>query len=198
MGLFGPSKREVWEQLSREINAEYVEGFWSGSGVQAHVDNWIIVLDTYTVSNGRSSTTYTRIRAPFVNLADFYFCIYRRGLFSDLGKLLGMQDIEIGYPEFDEDFILKGNDEEKVRQLLSDEKIRHLIEGQPRFHLEVKDDEGFFKNHFPEGVDELYFRVPGVIRDIDLLKELYELFAEALRQLCEIGAAGSGNPQVDL
>ena len=38
------------------------------------------------------------------------------GLFSPLGRALGMQDIEIGDAEFDRVFVLKGNDEAKVRQ----------------------------------------------------------------------------------
>jgi hypothetical protein len=41
MGWFGPSKDEVWQQLSEEIGAEFVEGgFWKGSKVQAHVGPW--------------------------------------------------------------------------------------------------------------------------------------------------------------
>ena len=58
------------------------------------------------------------MRAPYVNPEGFRFTIYRKGLFSDLGKLLGMQDIEVGDPEFDEAFIIKGNDESKVRDAL--------------------------------------------------------------------------------
>ena len=116
MGWFGPSKEEVWRQLSQEIGAEFVEGgFWKGSKVQAHVKPWTITLDTYTVSTGKSSVTYTRMRAPYINPEGFRFTIYRKNLFSDLGKFLGMQDIEVGYPEFDEAFIIKGNDESKVR-----------------------------------------------------------------------------------
>ena len=48
MGWFGPSKDEVWRQLSQEIGAEFVEGgFWAstGSKVQAHVGPWIVTLD---------------------------------------------------------------------------------------------------------------------------------------------------------
>ena len=47
---------------------------------------------------------------------------------------------------------------------------------------------------FPEGVDELYFNVAGVIKDLDRLKLLYELFAETLDQLCLTGAAYAANP----
>ncbi len=32
MGMFGPSKKEVWKQLSQEIGAKYIEGsFLKGS-----------------------------------------------------------------------------------------------------------------------------------------------------------------------
>ena len=199
MGLFGPSKKEVWQQLSEEIQADYIEGgFWKGDKIQAHVDNWIVVLDTYTVSNGKSSTTYTRMRAPFINLDGLYFKIYREGLFSGIGKMLGMQDINVGYNQFDENFIIKGNDEDRVRRLFSNERIRSLIEVQPRMNLEIKDDEGFFSTRFPEGVDELYFLVPGVIRDVEQLKELYELFGEVLKELCEMGSASMREPGVVL
>ena len=132
MGLFGPSQKEVWEQLSKEIHAEYIEGgFWKGGKVQARVDNWIVLFDTFAVSDGKTSSTYTRVRAPFKNLESFYFRIYRKGFFSDLGNLLGMQDISVGYSKFDEEFIIKGNSEEKIAQLFLNEKIRELLEQQP-------------------------------------------------------------------
>jgi len=44
----------------------------------------------------------------------------------------------------------------------------------------VKDDEGWFSTAFPKGVDELYFSVVGVIKDVERLKSLYYLFAEVL------------------
>jgi hypothetical protein len=199
MGVFGPSKKEIWQQLAEEIQANYVDmGFWKGDRVEAQVDNWIVVLDTYTVSTGKSSITYTRMRAPFVNLDNFYFKIYRSGFFSGLGKMLGMEDIEVGYEEFDTDFIIKGNNKEKLGQLFSNGSIRSLIQEQPQISLEIKDDEGYFSTHFPSGVDELYFQVTGVIKDIDRLKVLYELFEEVLKELCNMGSASVERPGVDL
>ena len=199
MGWFGPSKDEVWRQLSQEIGAEFVEGrFWKRNKVQAHVGPWTITLDTHTESSGESSTTYTRMRAPFVNPEGFRFTIYRKGFFSDLGKLLGMQDIEIGDPEFDDAFIIKGNDEDRVRALFSDPKIRQIIHAQPDIRLEVKDSEGWFGPRFPEGVDELHFEVLGVIKDVEGLKALFDLFATVLDQLCRIGSAHRMSPDVAL
>ncbi len=199
MGWFGPSKDEVWRQLSEEIGAEFVEGgFWKGSKVQAHVGPWTVTVDTYTDSSGESSTTYTRMRAPYINPEGFRFTIYRKGFFSDLGKLLGMQDVEVGDPDFDEAFIIQANDEDKVRTLFADPKIRQMIQDQPKIRLEVKDSEGWFGPRFPENVDELHFQVIGVIKDVDRLKALFDLFAAVLDQLCRIGSAYEQEPGIDL
>jgi hypothetical protein len=197
--VFGPSKKEMWKSLSEQIGAEYIDGgFWKGDKVEARVGEWTVTLDTYTVSNGKTSTTYTRIRAPYVNRDGFRFTIYSKSFFSDLGKFLGMQDIEVGDEAFDRDFIIKGSDEAKVRALFQNESLRQLIQCQPHFHLTVKDDEGWFGEVFPEGVDELYFGVAGVIKDIDRLKGLYGIFAEVLHQLCLIGSAYEENSGVVL
>jgi len=112
--------------------------------------------------------------------------------------MLGMQDVEVGNFQFDEDFIIKGTDEYKLRQLFANDKIRELISVQPRIHLEVKDDEGFFGSDFPQGVDELYFSVVGIIKDTERLKRLFDLFAEVLNHLCQIGSAYEDDPKMDL
>jgi hypothetical protein len=197
--LFGPSTREIWRQLSAEIGAQYVEGgFWKGDKVQAIHGPWTITLDTYTVSDGKSSIVYTRMRAPFADPEGFRFTVYRKGIFSDIGKWFGMEDIEIGDETFDRDFILKSNHEQKLRELLGSSQIRELISRQPQIYFAVKDDEGFFSSRFPEGVDELYFRVVGVIKDVGRLKLLYDLFAATLDQLCRIGSASRTTPNVSL
>jgi hypothetical protein len=197
--LFGPSRGEIWRQLSAETGARYVDGgFWKGDKVQAAHGEWTVTLDSYAVSTGKVTIVYTRLRAPFVNTEGFRFNIYRRTFFSGVAKKLGMQDVEVGDEEFDREFIVKGNDEGKLRSLLSNEKLRKLIAAQPSISFSVKDDEGYFGASFPEGVDELHFVVTGVIKDIDRLKGLYDLFAETLDQLCRIGSAYERDPGVAL
>jgi hypothetical protein len=199
MGWFGPSKDEVWRQLSEEIGAAFVKGgFWKGGKVHAHVGAWTVTLDTYTESSDKHSVQYTRMRAPYVNPEGFRFTIYRKGFFSDLGKLLGMQDVEVGDPDFDEAFIIKGNNEDRVRVLFSDLKVRQMIQDQPKIRLTVKDSEGWFGPKFPEDVDELHFQVVGLIKDIDRLKSLFDLFAAVLNQLCKIGSAYKQEAGVEL
>lgn len=197
--LFGSSREEIWRRLSAEIGADYVAGgFWTGDKVLVHHGQWTITLDSPSESSGETSSTCTRMRAPYVNKDGFRFTIYRKGFFSDLGKLLGMQDVDVGYPDFDEAFIIKGEDESKLRALFADGRIRALLQAQPSVYLTVKDDDGWFGARFPDGVDELYLLVGGGSKDMDRLKSLYDLFAEILHQLCHIGSAYEDDPNIVL
>jgi len=195
--LFGPSKEEIWRQFCAETGGNYISGgFWNGDKVEARHGEWCVTLDTYTVSTGKSSTTYTRMRAPYVNPDGFTFTVYRKGIFSDIGKWLGMQDVTVGYPEFDEAFIIKGNDEAKLQKLFSNQTIRDLISTQPAIHFAVANPSHLFwnTNDSQPGGDELYFHVVGVIKDVERLKMLYELFSATLDELCRMGSAYENPP----
>ena len=54
----------------------------------------------------------------------------------------------------------------------------------------------WFGTKFPDGVDELLYVVPGVIKDVEWLRLLYDLFAETLDGLCRIGRAADTSPDV--
>lgn len=168
--FFRPSDVEVWRQLADEVGGRFHEGdAWHRDKVEATVDGWTITLDTYFSAANKNE--YTRMQTTVANPSGLTFTIYRRGLFSDLGKLLGMQDITIGIPEFDREFILKSNHEAELRRMLEADRIRELIAAQPDVHL-MLDSKG-----------SLCFSVPEVIRDIPRLKLLFDLFAEALDYL---------------
>ncbi len=197
--LFGPSKTEIWRQLAEQVGGQFVQsGFFGREKVIVRAGEWTLTLDTHTVSTGKSNITYTRMRAPYVNADGFRFEIYRKSVFSGLGKLLGMQDVEIGVPDIDDAFIIKGTHEAKLRMLFADPSIGELLRKQPRIRLRVQDDEGWFGASFPQGVDELHFQVAGIIKDVERLKLLFELFAAVLDRLCRMGSAYERDPGVAL
>jgi hypothetical protein len=195
--MFGPSKEEVWRQLASEIGGNMIERRWQGSKVEARVDEWTVTLDSYMVPAGKAHLPVTRLRAPFVNADNFRFRISRRNLLSGLAHFLGGQDIEIGDPAFDHDFVIKSNDALKVKYLLNAE-LRELIREQPEITFSIKDDDGAFRSRFPDGVDQLTFEAMGLITDVDRLKSLFDLFARTLHQLCHIGSAYESDPRIEL
>ena len=197
--LFGPSQAEIWNLLAQSLNAQFKPGSaFKGSKVIAEVGEWSVTIDTYTESSGESSTTYTRIRAPYVNRDGMRFTLYHASVFSSLGKMLGMQDIEVGYSRFDEEMVVRGENEAKIRHLLADRELCDLILAQKHLRIDVKDDEGWFGTKFPEHVDELQFLVYGTIKDLDRLHALFDLFSRMLHRLCAIGSAYENDPGIEL
>ena len=196
--VFGPSKQKiVWQQLAEEIGGDFTYAFMKGSKIVTSFKNWTIILDTYAVSTGKSTTVYTRMSMPYVKTDSFNFKIYSSGFFSSIGKFFGMQDVKIGQPEFDEKYIIKSNDEEKVRQLLSSKMLRNIMDNHPQIYLEIKDrDGGVMGKPLPDKVNILYFQEVGIIKDIDRLKQLYLLFDALIKQLIEIGAATEADPGI--
>lgn len=53
LNWFGPSREEVWRQLSEAIGARYVDGgFFTPDQVEAAHGPWVVTLDNYTVHTG--------------------------------------------------------------------------------------------------------------------------------------------------
>ena len=161
----------AWRQLATEMGAEFIPGgLFATSKVLAKVKDWTVTLDVYSVPSGDSNTTYTRMRAPLHKKDAFQFTVFRTGLVARLDNKLRAQDIAIGDAEFDHDFTIQGNDEARVRALLANLSIRQLIQAQKRIRLGIRKD-------------ELVFEAQGVIKDIERLKSLFELFKQTLTQL---------------
>ena len=190
--VFGKSKKEIWRQLAEQLDGEFIKGKWvRADRVEAFYEDWTVTLDTFTVDK----STFTRIRAPYVNRDDFIFKIQREHFGHRIGKVFKMQDIEVGYPEFDKDFIIQGSDERKLKMMFANPKIRELINFQPKILLQLRREAPlFYKPKFPEGVNELYYQVAGILKDIEQLHDLFDLFAHTLDHLCAIGTAYEDDP----
>lgn len=197
--IFGPSKNEIWSQIAAEVGGEFKkDGRFKSGGIRCKHQQWELLLDTYVVSTGQTSITYTRMRAPFINKDGLYVKLYRKSLLTGIRSFFGMHDIEIGDPYFDDEFIIKGNSADQIRLLLADPQLKTLINAQPRISLEIKDDEGFFGTTFPDGVDQLVFLAVGVMKDVEAVKGLFELFAVFLERLVQIDSAYENDPGVRL
>jgi hypothetical protein len=185
--LFGPGQNEVWSGIAKTINAKYTPADWMHKGrIDLHGENFIITLDSYRVRRGKGSSTYTRMRAPFKNSNNMQMNIYREGFFSGMGKMMGMSDLTVGDEFFDKEFIIQGSPEPKIVAFLKDAKLKQLIKAQPSVAFSIRKDEGWFRDHYPDGIDELYFQCGGIVKDEARLKQLFELFVASIDRLSEI------------
>lgn len=150
--------------------------------------HWNIVLDTYTVSTGKSTTTYTRIRALFEPNLPFRFAFIRETFLTRVGKFLGMKDVETANPLLDRDYLVRTDNESMVRALVSGSHIAELLVQQPSGTLEIVKFRGR-RSPRPERAAELRWRTGSVIRDPYRLEQLVALFRETLDRLERIGGA---------
>lgn len=185
--LFGSERREIWNQVARELDAEVFEGgaFSNEHTLTLHVHDWQIVLDYHVVSSGNSSSEYTRMRAPFMNPKNLHFKLSKSNFMVDAAnRLFRLQDIEVGYPYFDKRFIIKGNNEAAVKALFQNMNIRSSLMDIKAGGFRVLDKVAAFSS-LPQGVNVLEQQIYGVIKDPTMLKEMFSLFRTTLVELYE-------------
>jgi hypothetical protein len=194
--MFGPSKDRVWKEFSDTIGGSihpggFSDGWWGGeSGILARYKGQEIIFDTYQDFFNRMTVRYTRIRTRYHSSSPLNFTV-RSKTFSDL--LLGLLPhyySKIGDRDFDRNFSCNASNELALGKLLSFSIIRHLLKDISNLELKSRDKDGWgiFSTNFPTGTLELCVRVPGIEKDPEKLKRLYQLFKEVLDRLTEIGA----------
>ncbi len=89
----------------------------------------------------RQNARVTRFVVRFDRALGVGLRLTRQGALTGLGRMLGMQDITVGDPLFDERFVVKGQPEAAVRALLTPEVRARLVELQAQAsELDVADD----------------------------------------------------------
>jgi len=82
---------------------------------------------------------YTRVYTNISNPNNQNIRIYGESWASEIGKKLGMQDIQTGSSEFDDKYMIKGNDEQFVTRVLTwavQDKLLSLRKHRPTVTLE--------------------------------------------------------------
>lgn len=116
----------------------------------------------------------TIFSARFPNPDGFRFAMHEESFFDDLGKFFGMQDVEIGYQDFDDRIIVKTNDEGRIRAMLADDHIRTMLQSLKEFIFEIVPPEDDTAGE--EGHATLELIIEEGITDPVRLREIYHLF----------------------
>lgn len=124
--IYGTNEEEIWKQIDKEFaehpNLLQYQVIINERGRQINL-NIDIDLGGGFESGYETTTFSTKLSCG----DDFRFGIYQQGFLDAAGKFFGMQDVVIGYPEFDRHAIVQSNDENKIKALLSNDVIRGMI-----------------------------------------------------------------------
>jgi len=181
-------RKEAWQQFSNEIQATYVKGgLLKSDKIEATFQNWQIVYDFFTMPIGAIVAIYTRIRTPFVVKSDFKFRISKKNFLTKVAEKFGDSDVITGDSRIDDIFVIQSNSAEKVKNLLSDEKIKSLLLDKADLDFEVSHGYSGIGRQFPNNGDGLSLVVLYESKDKDRLMLIYNLFGEILTSLLETG-----------
>lgn len=97
----------------------------------------LLYIDIDPGGGFESGYTTTLFSAPVQTPDDFELTVHEQGLLEEAGKLFGMQDAIIGYPELDKKLLIKTNDAARVKGLFADETVRDVFQSLQDFTLQV-------------------------------------------------------------
>lgn len=123
---------------------------------------------------------------------DFAFSIFQEKVHHQLGKAMGMQDLQIQDALFDSKFMIQGTNAVKIQELFLDVQMRELILLQPPtlLHIETKAAKTYAKFGIPDHVNAVVYHYDGVMDKLHHLQTAYEILSTVLQQLAQIGAIG--------
>lgn len=93
--------------------------FLSNPSLSGQVRGFEVNLRMVRRGSGKNSNTFTVLEVKPQQPPGFSFHVYEANFFNTLGKVFGMQDIEINDPEFDRKFIIQSHNENKIHELFT-------------------------------------------------------------------------------
>jgi len=112
----------TWAQTAADMGATYWPPDRSlfrnrSERIVADLGDARVVLDLYVQSTGKTTITYSQVRASVPLGVAPRFRVYREGLAASIGKALGMGDAILGHDRFDETFMVRCEDDDRVRAM---------------------------------------------------------------------------------
>jgi hypothetical protein len=190
--LFAKNYEKVWKQFAAENNAvykptqEYI--------VASNYKGYTITIDSYThyIESGGNTykKEYVRAMVEFYD-ADHLELILTEEIFVDkIKKMLGYKEMQLGHLAFDEHFFIQGNDENKIRQLLSKEHLQEALLIQKPIRFCITKETGLFNESPTDNHSMIYFIAERKIKRMEQLQSIYQFMTNWVDELSNVGTMG--------
>lgn len=176
--ITGNTEEEIWQTIHAQFQKDPDPLAYNAIIKQ---NNRQIILDIDIDLGGGFESGYetTTITSNLTADPGFKFAIHQEHFTDEIGKFFGMQDVVVGYEDFDKQFIVKTNDETKVKELFSDASLRQYLQSLPDFTLGITHHSPFFDH---DG-SFLEFQSDTGITDVNVLRQVYSAFYALLQKI---------------
>lgn len=177
---------DIWQQVAADLENIHFP-FTYGANIQHNEFSVMLNIESDAVGGYEPAIPVTGFTTPisiqFTSLSarinesrDFRFAIHDQGFIDKLGKFFGMEDVLLGYPEFDKKLIVKTNDPERCKNVFAGQEIRNVFQSLSGFNLHIA--------FYEEGnYAALELNIESAITDIAELKQIYTAFVQVMEAL---------------
>ena len=169
----GETPEAMWQQVRKDFEGEDLLGYH----VLLDNGNTVVELDVDIDLGGGFEGGYeiTRFISRLPGTNDFKFALHKEDFLDEIGKFFGMQDIKLGYDDFDKHVVVKTNDEARTKQLFADEQLRSFV-------LAIEDD--FTLSLSTSHMEKvLALEIEKGITDVAFLQKIYGWFVQLLNEV---------------
>jgi hypothetical protein len=135
----GETEAAIWQQIADDM-AKQEEILEYAAQIEFNGREVFFDIDIDLGGGFEGGFETTTFAAPLMNPVSLRFQIHPQDWINELGKLLGVEDVELGYPEFDKAFIIKTNEKDKLKNLFADESLRESLKKYDNFELQLAHD----------------------------------------------------------
>ena len=195
---------EAWGKIASQINATFIPG---EPKLQRSYKKWTITLDPsasrHIDGSGVGVVDKTRFRAPFVSIDGFQFILFPQRFqnwlkWPELMTTTALDTLSATDVDIDRSFIVKTNDTDKIKAILSNPKVRTLLTQSKLWAFGVIHNREFKSDQsLPPGINELYLELSEIITDGEQAKSIFEVFDLMLDILCKSGTVSAEDPHFD-
>ena len=175
----GQTEDDVWQQISQQFLGE-PEPLAYAVVIEQGDERINIDIDIDLGGGFESGYETTSFTAEITEVIDFEFAIHEESFIDEIGKFFGMQDVVVGYKEFDKQLIIKTNDAVRLKEIFAEEVVRSVIQQLKNFTF------GTVSHHSPEsGLKQPFLEllIETGITDVNTLREIYHAYHSVLTNL---------------
>ena len=189
----------VWRNFAEQKGGEAID-VADGSGLAGLAipvpGTKSAVVFTPFVHHGRKRQKGTTVMTSYKPADDFVFSIQTEKLTDQVGKVLGLQDVQVQDQQFDGKYLIRGNDERRIQMLFADEALREAILLQAPTQLRIETDPSHFDPEWtvPAGHHVLVYRYDHLMEKLDQLQIAFDVLTTASQRLAALRTTHSVAP----
>ncbi|MFD2787486.1 hypothetical protein [Hymenobacter rubripertinctus] len=171
------SESALWEQVAADITRQPNLYDYRAELCQQHYCVWL-EIDIDLGGGFEGGYEITTLRAEVPGRPALHFALHEQDWIHEIGKLLGLEDVQLGYAELDKTFIITTNDPNALRQLLAEPDVHAILLRHPAGRLALA----------PASAEAnapvvLTFSEERALLEPEQLREIYHLLLRILQQL---------------